>query len=196
VNVRTGPGTNYPVLGVAAPGASAEVSGVSADGAWWQVNISTDFAAAGVGWVSASYVVTQNTESVPVVDAPPAPPAIEETPPPSSGAGCALASQDPADNTSFTGGTQFKTTWVLQNTGSTAWDQAMVDVRFVGAAGNIYLHQGADVYDLAATVQPGTTYNFTVPMIAPLDPGTYGEVWELAQESGQVCQFYVYIVVP
>ena len=37
VNVRTGPGSTYPILGVAAPGASAEVTGKSADGAWWQV---------------------------------------------------------------------------------------------------------------------------------------------------------------
>ena len=37
VNVRTGPGTNYPVLGVAAPGASAAITGKSSDGAWWQV---------------------------------------------------------------------------------------------------------------------------------------------------------------
>ncbi len=39
VNVRTGPGTNYVVLGVASPGAYAEISGKSADSAWWQVKI-------------------------------------------------------------------------------------------------------------------------------------------------------------
>ena len=59
VNVRTGPGTNYPILGVASPGAAAEVSGKSSDGAWWQVKIPTQYAADGYGWVSADYVVTQ-----------------------------------------------------------------------------------------------------------------------------------------
>ncbi len=42
VNLRTGPGTNYPVLGVAKPGATGEVSGKSADGGWWQVKDSHD----------------------------------------------------------------------------------------------------------------------------------------------------------
>jgi uncharacterized protein YraI len=70
VNVRTGPGTNYPVLGIASPGASAEVTGKSADGAYWQVKIPTQYSSSGLGWVSAGYVVTQNTQNVPVVAAP------------------------------------------------------------------------------------------------------------------------------
>jgi len=35
-------------------------------------------------------------------------------------------------------------------------------------------------------------------MIAPFDPGTYGELWELSLGSlgsQQTCQFYVYIEV-
>ena len=196
VNVRTGPGTNYPVLGVAAPGASAEVSGKSADSAWWQVKIPTQYAASGFGWVSAGYVVTQNTGSVPVVDAPTAPPTVGPTPPPPSGTGCSLVSQTPADGTTFTIDTPFNTTWVLQNTGSAKWDPNEVDVRYMGAANNVQLHQGADVYDLTTTVQPSATYNFSVSMIAPFNAGTYGELWEVAQGSQQICQFYVYISVP
>jgi uncharacterized protein YraI len=196
LNVRAGPGTNYPVLGVAAPGASAEVNGMSADGAWWQVLIPTEHAESGFGWVSADYVTTQNADSVPVVAAPPAPPSIGPTPPPSSGGNCLLVSQDPADGTSFNAGSSFNTTWVLQNTGTADWEQANVDVRYVGAADNIQLHQGSDVYDLTTNVQPGSSYNFTVSMLAPSDAGTYGEVWEIAQGSTQICQFYVYIEVP
>jgi len=198
VNVRTGPGTTYPVLGVASPGASAEVSGKSADGAWWQVVIPAQYSSSGYGWVSADYVVTQNTDSVPVVDAPPPPPTVETTPPPApaSGTGCVLVSQSPADGTVYPAGSGFSATWVLQNTGSTKWDQSEVDVRYVGAAANIPLHQGSDVYDLAATVQPGDTYNFSVSMIAPYDAGTYGEMWEVGMGSQVFCQFYMYINVP
>jgi uncharacterized protein YraI len=197
VNVRTGPGTNYSVLGVASPGASAEVSGKSEDGAWWQVNIPTDYSSSGFGWVSSGYVVTQNTDSVPVAEAPPPPPTVETTPPPpTSGAGCTLVSQEPADGTQFAPGTGYSTTWVLQNTGSDTWDQGEVDLRYVGAAANIPLHQGSDVYDLAASVEPGATYNFTVSMISPFDPGTYGEVWEVVLGNQPVCQFYSYITVP
>ena len=197
VNVRSGPGTNYAVLFVAPPGASGEVSGKSSDGAWWQVKISTQYSADGFGWVSADWVVTQNTESVPVVDAPPAPPPVESTPPPSSGtAGCMLVSQSPADGTTFSIGAPFNTTWVLQNTGTTKWDQGEYDVAFVGAYNNNWLHTGPDIYDLTTSVQPGATYNVTVPMLAPFGPGQFGELWQLSYGGQMVCQFWVYIVVP
>jgi uncharacterized protein YraI len=196
VNVRTGPGTTYPVLGVAAPGASAEVSGKSADGAWWQVVIPTQYSSSGFGWVSADFVVTQNTGSVPVADAPPAPPSVETTPPPTSGTGCSVVSQTPTDGTSITIDTPFDTTWVLQNTGTTRWDQSEVDIRYVGAANNVQMHQGAGVYDLTTSVEPAATYNFTVSMIAPFNTGVYGELWEVALGSQSICQFYVYISVP
>jgi hypothetical protein len=99
------------------------------------------------------------------------------------------------DGTSFAAGTPFDTTWVIQNTGTVKWDQAEVDIRYVGAAANVPLHQGSDISDLTTTVEPDATYNFTVSMIAPFDPGTYGEVWEVAQGGQPICQFYVYIAV-
>jgi hypothetical protein len=106
-----------------------------------------------------------------------------------------LAGQNPVDGTVFGAGTPFNTTWVLQNTGTEKWDQSEYDLKFVGAANNIRLHSGPDIYDLANTVEPGWTYNFTVPMLAPYDPGQYGELWQLSQSNQVVCQFYVYIVV-
>ena len=197
VNVRSGPGTNYPVLVVAPPGAAGEVSGKSADGAWWQVKISTQYAADGLGWVSADWVYTQGTESVPVVNAPAAPPPVESTPPPPTGTtSCALVSQNPADGTTVGIGTPFDTTWVLQNTGTTKWDANEYDVVFMGAYNNVYLHTGPDRYDLATSVDPAMTYNFTVPMLAPFGPGDFGELWQVVYGSQTVCQFWVYIVVP
>ena len=197
VNVRSGPGTSYSVLVVAPPGSSSEVTGKSTDGAWWQVKISTKYSADGLGWVSADWVVTQNTASVPVVAAPPPPPALERTPaPPSPTASCEVVAQSPTDYTQFTPGSGFDTTWVLQNTGSEAWGTSFVDVRYVSAVDGTPLHQGADAYDLAVEVLPGATYNFTVPMIAPSDAGTYGEQWEIGAGSTGYCLFYVYITVP
>lgn len=197
VNIRTGPGTNYPVLGVAAPGQTAEVTGKSADSGWWQIKIPTQYDPSGLAWVSASYVTTQDTGSVPVVEAPPAPPPVESTPPPTTATtGCALVSQSPADGTVITADTPFTTTWVLQNTGTDKWDAGEFDARYVGAASGVQMHTGADVYDLAATVEPGNTYNFSVDMIAPYSTGAYGEAWEVVQSNKIVCQFYVYITVP
>jgi hypothetical protein len=196
VNVRSGPGTNYAVLVVAPPGSSGEVSGQSADEQWWQVKIPTQYSPDGLGWVSADWVTTQNTGSVPVVEAPAAPPTLETTPPPTSGAtGCVLVSQTPADGTVFAPGAGFTTTWVLQNSGTQKWSVGEVDIIFVGAVANTAMHQGSDRYDLSSTVEPGWTYNFSVPMIAAFDPGTYGEMWQVMQGNQVICQFYVYINV-
>ena len=64
------------------------------------------------------------------------------------------------------------------------------NLRYVGAAANSSpCDQGSDVYDLAGTVEPGGTYNFSVPMIAPFDPGAYGEVWELVLGNQLICEF-------
>ena len=77
INVRSGPGTQYPIYFVAEPGASAEAVGVSQDGGWYVVNIPNY----GTAWVSAQYVTAQNTEGLPVYQAPPVPPAVTPAPP-------------------------------------------------------------------------------------------------------------------
>lgn len=193
LNVRQGPGTNFPVLFVAPPGSSAEVSGRSADSGWWQVRISPEFSPDGLGWVMATYVTTQNTQNVPVVAGPTAPPAVPSSPPPSSSQGCALAAQQPADGTVFSPGASFNAAWLVQNTSGVRWDQAEYDLRFVGAVGNVRLHQGADLYDLPASVDPGGTTYIILPMLVPFTAGTYGELWQITLGNQPVCQFYLYI---
>jgi hypothetical protein len=80
LNIRGGPGTNYPVLGLLKAGQTAEITGRSADGGWWQIKFSG--VASERGWLSAKYVTAQNTDSVPVVQAPPLPTASAPTPTP------------------------------------------------------------------------------------------------------------------
>lgn len=68
VNVREGPGTNYAVIGTAAPGASYVITGKSPGlGDWWQINLGDR-----TGWVYGPLVSAINSESVQVV-APPNP---------------------------------------------------------------------------------------------------------------------------
>jgi uncharacterized protein YgiM (DUF1202 family) len=55
LNVRTGPGINYAVLGAAYGGETLPIVGRTADSTWYQVE--TRY---GTGWVSASFVVTRN----------------------------------------------------------------------------------------------------------------------------------------
>ena len=188
VNVRTGPGMNYGVLLVAPPGASGEVIGKSADNEWWQVKISTRYAANGSGWASRYYVTTANTDGVPVVDAPPLP-SFPIEPPPSSA--CALVSQNPADDTVFTPNFSFQASWTVQNTGQAVWESANFNVRFLGSNG-VPIHLGSDLYNLASNVDLGQTYTVTVPMIAPAEPGKYSELWGIfGGDNISVCQFWL-----
>jgi PKD repeat protein len=71
LHVRSGPGTNYPIVGVLAAGQSVRITGVNPARTWWQI----EFAGApnGRGWISAFYTTYQNTQNVPVVQAPAAP---------------------------------------------------------------------------------------------------------------------------
>ncbi len=84
LNVRAGPGTQYPVLGGLPQRATANVVGqaTAVDGIWWQI----EFAPApnGLGWVSGNpaFVVPQNTASVPAVSPPALPVTASPTAPP------------------------------------------------------------------------------------------------------------------
>lgn len=78
VNIRTGPGTDYSIIGMAPQGAEGEIVGKSEDGQWW-VAVAPD-APSEYGWVSAAYVDATNADNVPVIPAPPSPaaPAAED----------------------------------------------------------------------------------------------------------------------
>jgi PKD repeat protein len=78
VNIRSGPGTVYPILGLLRAGQTAEVTGISADAGWWQIKFTG--VADEYGWLSARYVTAQNTSNVPVVQAPPLPAPPTPTP--------------------------------------------------------------------------------------------------------------------
>lgn len=80
LNVRTGPSTAFPVIGVARLGDEGEIVGRSADGRWWAVSVPS--APNGVGWVSADFVAATNAENVPVLPAPPLPPTPTPRPTP------------------------------------------------------------------------------------------------------------------
>ncbi|MCQ3929785.1 MAG: hypothetical protein DPW16_04950 [Chloroflexi bacterium] len=55
LNVRSGPGVNYEIIGTVVGGELLPIIGRSSDGSWY--NVQTVF---GTGWVSARYLITRN----------------------------------------------------------------------------------------------------------------------------------------
>lgn len=65
VNVRIGPGVQYPILMIAPLGARSEIVGVSRDGNWWAVRVPG--APLDHGWVADEHVRAENVGGVPVL---------------------------------------------------------------------------------------------------------------------------------
>jgi uncharacterized protein YgiM (DUF1202 family) len=80
LNVRAGPGTEYPVVGHLAAGELVEIVGRNADGTWWQIR----HPRGQNGWVSGALVEAQGAlNDVPVIAKVPTPPPTS-TPRPST----------------------------------------------------------------------------------------------------------------
>ena len=73
LNVRTGPGNEYPSLGKVGIGSILGVVGVSNDREYYVVNVPLEIDCSGRGWVPARYVKTENVSNVPVVQPSPVP---------------------------------------------------------------------------------------------------------------------------
>jgi uncharacterized protein YraI len=69
LNVRQGPGTNYPRISVLAAGTVVPVTGRNGSNTWWQVRVGTT-----IGWVTNDFVIVYgNCLGIPVVQPPPPP---------------------------------------------------------------------------------------------------------------------------
>ncbi|MEJ2600414.1 MAG: META domain-containing protein [Anaerolineales bacterium] len=73
LNVRNGPGNEFPSLGKVSIGAIMAVVGVSPDREYFVVNVPLEIDQSGRGWVPARYVSAENVSDVPVVQPPPVP---------------------------------------------------------------------------------------------------------------------------
>lgn len=83
LNVRTGPGVNYPVVGRLTVSQVVDISGVNGD--WYRISIL--HALGDYGWVSKNYISSKNAENLPFIQAPPPPsptpiPTATPVPPP------------------------------------------------------------------------------------------------------------------
>lgn len=72
MNVRSGPGTNYPIVGAGTAGETTKVLGRNDDGSWLKVEYPS---ADGVGWIFAQLVqINGDAQAVEIAQAPPPPP--------------------------------------------------------------------------------------------------------------------------
>ncbi len=94
LNVRGGPGTNYPILTFAKGGSRYDIVGKTQDGSWWQVcciGAKND-----KGWMAAKYVTTAgDTAAIAVVTDIPTPPPAPTAAPAPVGGGAAPAAGGP-----------------------------------------------------------------------------------------------------
>jgi len=65
VNIRSGPGLDYDVIGTLNTNTPMPIVGRNGDGSWWQIKIANDT----LGWVSNSVVQASNTGNVPLAEA-------------------------------------------------------------------------------------------------------------------------------
>ncbi len=115
VNVRGGPGTIYPILGLLRAGDTAVVTGRSADNAWWQIIFPAN--SGSTGWVVNTYVQANGAAGgVPVVAGPPPPPT--HTPIPAPPTSTPLPSAEisfTADSTQLNQGQCTRLRWRVRN---------------------------------------------------------------------------------
>lgn len=110
VNVRTGPGVEFPIIGIAPFGSTLEVVGVSRDGTWWVVNLPG--APQNYGWVSNEYVQVQNGDNVLVISSPPTPTPVSPPTPTATPAPDVIFT---ASRTTVNAGEKATLSWSVEN---------------------------------------------------------------------------------
>jgi uncharacterized protein YgiM (DUF1202 family) len=86
VNIRSGPGTNYAVIGALNANTPVRIIGRNGAASWWQVEITPG----SIGWIASSVVSASNADNVPLAEAPAQPvaaapqPAAASAPPPAA----------------------------------------------------------------------------------------------------------------
>jgi len=83
------------------------------------------------------------------------------------------------DGTQMTPGQSFTKTWLVSNTGTCAWEAGF---SFNAVGGDA---MGGSAVTLNQKIEPGSQYEFSVPMVAPANQsGTVRGTWRLADANG------------
>lgn len=164
VNMRSGPGTGYNVIGWVAAGQTASVTGVSSDFGWWRVKCADG--SIGSCWISAHTQYTQPADA-PVAAC--------------TNSAALVSDVSVPDGTQFAPNTGFNKIWRIKNTGTCTWDSSY---HLVHAGGHM-LGTVSTIFPLRDTVFPGHTIDLAVNMVSPATPNTYQSDWKLQDGQGR-----------
>lgn len=167
VNIRSGPGTEYSIIGWVATGRTATVTGVSNDANWWRV-VCAD-GTIGNCWMTARPLYTQPTE------APATPLSVTPTAAACTNAATFVADVTVPDNSEIDANTTFMKIWRIQNSGTCTWD----DQYQLVPAGGPLLGANVTMLPMPGQVGPGQTVELTLIMLAPATPGAYQSDWKI-----------------
>lgn len=167
LNIRSGPSTDYNIIGWVAEGQTAKVTGVSSDNGWWRVICPDD--TVGSCWISA------NTRFSQVASAP------------ATAATCVDAATFVADITVPDGtvmapSSGFNKIWRIKNSGTCTWNTSY---KLVHAGGHL-LNAISNAFPIGNTVAPGQTIDLTISMVSPASAGTFQSDWKLQNGQAQV----------
>jgi uncharacterized protein YraI len=189
VNIRAGPGTEYPVLESAQRGEFAPITGVTDDGIWWRIRVPTSVWEDGNAWISAPNTRAFNDVSgVAVVPWPmPFPWMRSDT----LGPPCQVVSQKPRELQFFPAGFTYTVEIAIRNNTDTTWSDNDTDFVYIDNIDDAPMHAGPDRLDLEGTAMPGQTITFKIDAMAPAhhDGLVYGERWVVRRHGGTVCAF-------
>lgn len=165
VNMRSGPGTQFDIIGWVAAGQIAKVTGVSSDNGWWRVACADG--TSGSCWVTALAQYTQPTTA-------PATPAA------CTNAATFVADVTMPDGSEIPTGVTFSKTWRIKNSSDCTWDGRY---HFVHTGGST-LGAVTETLPLPAIIAPGQTIDISIQFLAPVTPGSYKSDWRLQSPQG------------
>ncbi len=165
LNVRSGPGVGYTVVGWLADGQTAKVTGVSSDYGWWRIVCADN--SVGNCWVSAhtKYTLPTNAPHTPCVDA-----------------ATFVTDVTMPDGTKITPNTPFNKIWRIKNSGTCTWT---TNYKLVHVGGFLF-GASSNAFNIQHGVAPGETIDLLVAMVSPKTTGTYQSDWKLQNAKGQV----------
>ncbi|MCC6167019.1 MAG: META domain-containing protein [Caldilineaceae bacterium] len=200
LNIRSGPGVNFPVIGVALYGDEGEIIGRSADSRWWATTVPS--APDGIGWVSVDFVIASNVENVRVIASPPPPvipptavPPATPTPLPAPTATPAAQISLSADPTTINQGQCSTLRWSVQNV-QAVWvyprGQHFENFPRAGEGSEVVCPNSTTVYEMRVLQRDGTTAfrEVTVNVNATQQPQISFWARETTINQGQCTRLY------